>query len=399
MKLRGVILLVLDKVKGITLVFKNDPLEKINVNSTFDNVPSIQRFLQRLIEGQIRKLFSEDLPQVVHSLSLLYIQQNQPTQTFSAISPPTPGFMEPSNAPFFFQNPETVLSLKTKQSMVGSTASMRAAARQADRDAHLLARSHHSKWVGNNPLHDPFFSNRDVDSGILLCRSLEPNQTSNGMVGLQILLNEDQSETLISRTNTLSEAMLRKLKELQKASNVGLGIIHNSQIQYDPSDPPSPNRDQANISRATDRMSRISESFNRMKQSEISFYLDEQASMVTMQTEPMLYESRMEESMMTEPEEQALPWYVDASQVVGEQTGPSLHLLSLQRANYTLSPDAFFIERVLIRTQPELTVMYRRIKEQIDHRNRKRRVKKYTLNVGSIVGSLRGGSSSSDILS
>jgi hypothetical protein len=218
-------------------------------------------------------------------------------------------------------------------------------------------------------------------------------------VGLQLLLMEDQSDTLVSRTNILSETLMRKLKERQASANIGLGIIHNSQIQYESPEPPSsPTREHTSMSRTNDRFSRVSESVNRTKQSELSFYLDEQVSMVTM-NETVLYESRMDESMMTEAEEQALPWYVEASRVIGEQSVTSLHLLSLQRANYTLSPDAFYIERVLIRTQPELSVLYRRIKEQMDHRNRKRKVRKYTLNVGSIVGSLRGGSSSSELLS
>lgn len=46
LKLRGIIVLVVDKIKGVTLVFKNDPLEKVDVNSTFDNISNIRRFLQ-----------------------------------------------------------------------------------------------------------------------------------------------------------------------------------------------------------------------------------------------------------------------------------------------------------------------------------------------------------------
>ncbi|KAJ3129022.1 hypothetical protein HK098_002874 [Nowakowskiella sp. JEL0407] len=50
--------------RGVTLVFKNDPLEEVDVNSTFDNIPNIRRFLQKQIEEQLRKLFQEDLPPV-----------------------------------------------------------------------------------------------------------------------------------------------------------------------------------------------------------------------------------------------------------------------------------------------------------------------------------------------
>ncbi|KAI8619913.1 hypothetical protein BC830DRAFT_1059865, partial [Chytriomyces sp. MP71] len=75
LKLRGIVVLVIDKAKGTTLVFKNDPLEKVDVNSTFDGVASVRRFLQAQIEGQLRQLFREDLPMLIHQLSLVLIQQ------------------------------------------------------------------------------------------------------------------------------------------------------------------------------------------------------------------------------------------------------------------------------------------------------------------------------------
>ncbi|OAD08549.1 hypothetical protein MUCCIDRAFT_154951, partial [Mucor lusitanicus CBS 277.49] len=62
LKLRGIVVLVVSKTKGITLVFKNDPLESILVSSTFDSVTSVRSFLQREIENQLRNLFQEDLP-------------------------------------------------------------------------------------------------------------------------------------------------------------------------------------------------------------------------------------------------------------------------------------------------------------------------------------------------
>ncbi|KAI9207792.1 uncharacterized protein BJ171DRAFT_400053, partial [Polychytrium aggregatum] len=73
LKLRGIVVLVVDKQRGVTLVFKNDPLEKVDVNSTFDDIPNIRRFLQSEIEGQLRKMFRDDLPQLVHNLSLFYL--------------------------------------------------------------------------------------------------------------------------------------------------------------------------------------------------------------------------------------------------------------------------------------------------------------------------------------
>lgn len=75
--LRGITVLVVDKHKGVTLVFKNDPLEKVDVNSTFDNIPNIRRFLQTQIEDQLRKMFQEDLPALIHNLSLVYLKEKK----------------------------------------------------------------------------------------------------------------------------------------------------------------------------------------------------------------------------------------------------------------------------------------------------------------------------------
>ncbi|KAI8925366.1 hypothetical protein BC831DRAFT_415132 [Entophlyctis helioformis] len=76
-KLRGIIVLVVDQERGITLVFKNDPLEKVDVNSTFDNVPNIRRFLQAQIEGQLRNLFQDDMPQMIHKLSREFLAKKE----------------------------------------------------------------------------------------------------------------------------------------------------------------------------------------------------------------------------------------------------------------------------------------------------------------------------------
>jgi distribution and morphology protein 34 len=69
-KLSGFVILVFSKAKGITLVFRNDPLESLKVSSTFDSIPFIAEYLQEEIERQIRRIFQEDLPVAVHRLSL-----------------------------------------------------------------------------------------------------------------------------------------------------------------------------------------------------------------------------------------------------------------------------------------------------------------------------------------
>lgn len=69
LSLRAIVVLVVSRQKGITLVFKNDPLESVNVSSSFDGVDSVAGFIQREIENQLREAFRSDLPSVIHRLS------------------------------------------------------------------------------------------------------------------------------------------------------------------------------------------------------------------------------------------------------------------------------------------------------------------------------------------
>ncbi|KAI5784649.1 hypothetical protein EDC01DRAFT_204358 [Geopyxis carbonaria] len=69
-KLSGFVILVFSRAKGITIVFRNDPLESLQVQSTFDSIPFIKDYLQEEIERQVRNLFQEDLPVAIYKLSL-----------------------------------------------------------------------------------------------------------------------------------------------------------------------------------------------------------------------------------------------------------------------------------------------------------------------------------------
>ncbi|GAA5974532.1 hypothetical protein JCM11641_002078 [Rhodosporidiobolus odoratus] len=69
LSLRAIIVLVVSRQKGITLVFKNDPLESVQVSSSFDGVDSVAGFIQTEIENQLREAFRSDLPGVIHRLS------------------------------------------------------------------------------------------------------------------------------------------------------------------------------------------------------------------------------------------------------------------------------------------------------------------------------------------
>ncbi|KAM4054638.1 hypothetical protein HRG_005464 [Hirsutella rhossiliensis] len=83
-KLSAFIILVFSKQKGLTLVFRNDPLESLKVSSTFDSIQFVRDYLQRTIEQQLRNLMMEELPAIIHRLSLqLWCpdQANRGTQT------------------------------------------------------------------------------------------------------------------------------------------------------------------------------------------------------------------------------------------------------------------------------------------------------------------------------
>ncbi|KAI5282440.1 ERMES complex subunit, partial [Ascosphaera acerosa] len=69
-RLSGFVVLVFSKQKGLTVVFRNDPLESLSVSSTFDSIPFVRDFLQKAIEGQLRQLFMDELPAIIHRLSL-----------------------------------------------------------------------------------------------------------------------------------------------------------------------------------------------------------------------------------------------------------------------------------------------------------------------------------------
>ena len=69
-KLSAFIVLVYSSQKGVTLVFRNDPLESLKVSSTFDAIPFVRDYLQKEIESQLRTLLMDELPLIIHRLSL-----------------------------------------------------------------------------------------------------------------------------------------------------------------------------------------------------------------------------------------------------------------------------------------------------------------------------------------
>ncbi|RMZ84644.1 hypothetical protein DV737_g1236, partial [Chaetothyriales sp. CBS 132003] len=79
-RLSGFIILVFSRQKGLTIVFKDDPLESLKVSSTFDSIPFVANYLQKEIETQLRNLLMDDLPAIIHRLSLSFWQtERSPT--------------------------------------------------------------------------------------------------------------------------------------------------------------------------------------------------------------------------------------------------------------------------------------------------------------------------------
>jgi len=109
-KLNSYVVLVVSKQKGITLVFKTDPLQNVDINSTFDSIAVIQKFIQREIEGQLRQMFREDLPGIIHRLSQQWVKAKVEAPYLDKRPPPVvrrpfdtasaPDLLHPSGSPF-----------------------------------------------------------------------------------------------------------------------------------------------------------------------------------------------------------------------------------------------------------------------------------------------------------
>ncbi|KAJ3719474.1 hypothetical protein C8R42DRAFT_723146 [Lentinula raphanica] len=97
-RLRSIVVLVVSKQKGITLVFKTDPLHNVDINSTFDSIAVIQKFIQREIEGQLRQMFREDLPGIIHRLSQQWIKAKVEAPYLAKRPPAPPAAPAPSPA-------------------------------------------------------------------------------------------------------------------------------------------------------------------------------------------------------------------------------------------------------------------------------------------------------------
>ncbi|KAJ3412169.1 ERMES complex subunit [Chytridiales sp. JEL 0842] len=182
-RLRGITLLVVDKAKGVTLVFKNDPLEKVDVNSTFDNIPNIRRFLQAQIEGQLRNLFQDDLPKLIHNLSLVLLQKKEdsggPPSTAESGSSSN---VEEDNRNFFKEHGVDYPDINDSHSVDSGYTSEEALRQRVNLP-------HHLKWSGNEVLGlDSSEMDEYQNQSYVLYRSLGGDKRKS--VGLKALFED-----------------------------------------------------------------------------------------------------------------------------------------------------------------------------------------------------------------
>ncbi|KAG2128996.1 hypothetical protein DEU56DRAFT_502401 [Suillus clintonianus] len=169
-KLNSYVVLVVSKQKGITLVFKTDPLQNVDINSTFDSIAVIQKFIQREIEGQLRQMFREDLPGIIHRLSQQwvkakveapYLDKRKPTarrRAFDAVSAPDLAYMSPgfSGIGLHMFRQQSVSSLSYGRVRSISGASVSSSARRS-------IRTSPTPLPTNPPVSDPSSPNPDQE--------------------------------------------------------------------------------------------------------------------------------------------------------------------------------------------------------------------------------------------
>lgn len=177
--------LVVDQDEGLTIKFKSDPLESVTVSSSFDNVENIKKFLQAQIEGQLRDLFSNELPQIIHQLSVEFIQRakepvsispNGSSFTYSEsdyLLSPQSMQME-TGAPYYYDSP--LLTLEPRYTSHSSYTQQHHSRKHSDG---RLSRSHSQKWMGNEPVNNGYDS--EPDSPRVLTRGLGSHEEVDGL--------------------------------------------------------------------------------------------------------------------------------------------------------------------------------------------------------------------------
>lgn len=69
-RLSAIIIVVYSASKGLTIVFQNNPVSSLSVNSSFDSIPGISDFIQKEIETKIQESIRNDIPEILYKMSI-----------------------------------------------------------------------------------------------------------------------------------------------------------------------------------------------------------------------------------------------------------------------------------------------------------------------------------------
>lgn len=120
MKLNGIVILLFTKDKGLSMVFRNDPLDHVLVTSTFDSIPAIRDFLQCQIEKKLRQLFCDELPAIIHTLSLAWTgAKKSPKVRATHLDFSVPAIESRALGGSSYQMPKSIPNLYRNQSFTG----------------------------------------------------------------------------------------------------------------------------------------------------------------------------------------------------------------------------------------------------------------------------------------
>ncbi len=67
--INAVVSVYANRCSGVTVAFKNDPLESIQINSSFDGISTIKSFIQTELETRVREALRTEVPKAIHELS------------------------------------------------------------------------------------------------------------------------------------------------------------------------------------------------------------------------------------------------------------------------------------------------------------------------------------------
>lgn len=197
-RILGIGIIVFSRTKGLTLVFRNDPLDLILVTLTFDTVQVLAKFLQKQIENQIRDLFRETLPTLIHQLLLKFLNLDRLNRDLLSTLPSTSVVVAP--AATAVQN--TILPANCRK-IIKIIQSRQTLALDIPKFKNIIQRSHLEKYLNQPSLLTSLMT--DFDNNLPIST---PAHQANG-IPIDMLINDDVDKT---------EEILRAITTVQTTS-------------------------------------------------------------------------------------------------------------------------------------------------------------------------------------